>query len=101
MLLVLGQLTINKDIVDAYEADLNEMIPKVKQEDGCLYYSLCFQDKANGVVSVSEMWTDEAALLTHFTQPWIVDFMTKYGSHVLGSTLKVYDAENERPLPGT
>jgi len=100
MLLVLGRLTINPDVIDDYEADLTKMIPKVLTEDGCRYYSLVIENKDKGIVSVSELWDDEAALLKHFTQPWIVDFVTKFGAQIQASTLKVFDASNERDLPG-
>ncbi len=100
MIAVIGRLTMNPDIMDTYESDLAVMIPKVLTEDGCHYYALHVEDKVKGTVAVTEMWRNEAALLAHFGQPWIVEFMEKYGSAVLGSTLKVYDLADERDLPG-
>lgn len=100
MLLLLGRLTINPDVMDEYEAAVAAMSPKVLKEDGCAYYSLTVEDKTAGVVAVAELWRDEAALLHHFTQPWILDFLTKFQSHVVDSTIRAYDAENERDLPG-
>jgi len=99
MLLVIGKMTMDAAVIDALSTDVMAMLPKVLQEDGCYHYSLAAEDTDAGIIAVAEMWRDEAALIKHLKQPWIVEFSRKYGPKMLGSTVKVYDAVNERSLP--
>lgn len=101
MLLVLGRLTLPADTIGDFDRDLKAMLPRVLAEDGCRYYSLVPEDRAAGTVAVAEMWRDEAALIAHLQQPWILEFMASYGEKILESSVKVYDAANERDLPGS
>lgn len=99
MIILMGRLTIKPDVAKAYSEDVEDMSKKVVAEDGCLYYSLVVEDAEKGIVSVSEIWRDEPALFVHWGQPWVTEFLEKYGSAVTGSTLQMYDGSNQRDLP--
>ena len=87
MITIIGRLNIEPAVMENYDRDVKELSSKVVKEDGCHFYSLVVEDK-------------EPALFVHWGQPWVTDFMEKYGAKVTGSTLKMYDTTNERDLPG-
>lgn len=99
MITIIGRLNIEPAGMENYDRDVKELSSKVIKEDGCHFYSLVVEDKENGVVTIAEIWRDEPALFVHWGQPWVTDFMEKYGAKVTGSTLKMYDTTNERDLP--
>jgi len=99
MIIVAGTLTITPELIGDFARDVAEMVERVRAEAGCSHYSLLVEDAATGLVNVIEQWEDDAALLVHFTQPWIAEFSGRYGSHMLASTVRVFDIAGERPLP--
>lgn len=100
MISIIGRLNINPAVMVDYAKDVKALSEKVVAEDGCHYYSLVVEDAKKGIVSIAELWRDEPALFVHWGQPWVTEFMEKYGAEVTGSTLKMYDTNNERDLPG-
>ena len=100
MIFVQGMMTMDPACIADFERDVAAMLGKVRADDGCLFYSLLVEDAARGLVVVCEQWRDDAALLVHFTQPWIADFLGNYGEKMLDSTVQVFDiAGDPRPLP--
>ncbi len=100
MIFVQGTMNMEPACIADFERDVAAMVGKVRAEDGCLFYSLLVEDAATGLVIVCEQWRDDAALLVHFTQPWIADFLGQYGEKMLASTVQVFDIAGEpRPLP--
>jgi quinol monooxygenase YgiN len=100
MIFVAGTLTVNPALLAEFQQDVAAMAGRVRQEPGCHHYSLLTEDAQTGLVNVLEQWADDAALSTHLMQPWIVEFYTKYVSHLLALNVKVYDISGERALPG-
>jgi quinol monooxygenase YgiN len=100
MIFVAGTLTVNPTLLPQFQRDVAAMAPQVRQEQGCHHYSLLTEDARTGLVNVLEQWADDAALGTHLTQPWVVEFYNKYVSHLLALNVKVYDISGERSLPG-
>jgi quinol monooxygenase YgiN len=100
MIFVAGTMTLNPDVLDDFERDVGAMLARVKAEQGCHHYSLLVQDPASGLVNVLEQWDDDEALKVHLAQPWIVEFFSRYVGHLRSHTLRVYDIEGHRPLPG-
>lgn len=100
MISIIGRLALNPETMKTYSSDAAALNKKVAIEDGCVFYSLLVENLDEGIVSVAEIWRDEAALFVHWDQPWVTAFMEKYGAQVTGSTLKLYDLSNERDLPG-
>lgn len=100
MIFVQGTMNMEPSCIPDFIADVKVMREKVLTEDGCHFYSLLVEDADAGLVNVIETWRDEAALLIHFTMPWIGDFMGKYGAKMLGSTVQIFDIAGEpRALP--
>ena len=99
MIIVAGTLTINPAKIGEFVRDVAAMVDRVRAEAGCYHYSLLVEDAATGLVNVLEQWEDDAALLVHFTQPWIAEFSRRHGPEMLASTVRILDVAGERPLP--
>jgi len=99
MIFVAGQMNMPPEIMDDFEKDVKAMRPKVLTEKGCHHYSLLTEDRGTGLINVVEVWDDDDALMEHFTQPWIVEFMEKYAAQIQNSTVKIYDVAGVRDLP--
>ena len=99
MIFVAGTLTVKPALLADFQADVAAMIGRVRREQGCHHYSLLAENSATGLVNVLEMWDDDAALVTHLRQPWIVTFFNKYVNHLLAMSVKVYDISGVRDLP--
>jgi quinol monooxygenase YgiN len=100
MIFVAGTLTVDPAVVTSFQRDVAAMVGKVRAENGCRHYSLLVEDAAAGVINVLEQWDDDAALIVHLKQPWIVEFFNRYVGHLRASTVRVFDIAGERPLPG-
>lgn len=100
MIFVQGTMDMDPSCITEFKADVANMLDDVRAEDGCLHYSLLVENDATGFVQVTECWRDDAALLVHFTKPWIAAFFAKYSPKMLGSTVQIFDiAGDPRPLP--
>jgi quinol monooxygenase YgiN len=82
----------------AFAEAVQAMIGDVRAEDGCLHYALLVDDTVPGCVNAIEMWRDEAALKVHLAQPWITEFLGKFGAKMQASTVQIYDVAGVRPL---
>ncbi len=98
MIFVAGYLMIDPAHVDAFEKAANALADGVRQEDGCIHYSLLIEDRAQGRINVLEMWRDEQALRVHLALPNIVEFAHRSVPHISGGTAQLYDAVDPRPL---
>ena len=99
MIFVAGTLSVNPALLAEFQRDVAAMAGQVRQEAGCLHYSLLAEDAKTGLINVLERWSDDAALAVHLKQPWIVAFFNKYVGHLLAMDIKVYDISGERGLP--
>lgn len=100
MIIVAGVLTLPPAVIADFDAAVRDMLARVRAEDGCMHYSLLAEHGGTGQVNVLEIWRDDAALIAHFKQPWIIEFFGRFGPQLLGSTVQVYDvAGAPRPLP--
>jgi quinol monooxygenase YgiN len=100
MIIVAGTITFLPSVIPALQRDVAAMVGQVRKEKGCRHYSLLVEDAEAGLLNVLEEWDDDAALITHLGQPWIVDFFNRYSPHLQASTVRICDVSAERPLPG-
>jgi quinol monooxygenase YgiN len=100
MIFVAGTMTLDAGDIPGFQRDVRAMIDKVRAEAGCGHYSLLVEDADAGIVNVLEQWTDDAALIAHLQQPWILEFLGRHGPHLRASTVRVFDIAGSRPLPG-
>lgn len=99
MIFVSGTINIDPAHALEFASDITALFPTVRAEAGCLQYALHLEDAATGRFNVIERWADDAALVVHLKQPWIVDFYGKYIAHVQAMDMHVYDVAGVRDLP--
>jgi len=99
MIFVAGTMTLDPAQIANFQRDVAAMIDQVRAEAGCHHYSLLVEDAKSGLVNVLEQWTDDAALIVHLKQPWILEFLARNGPHLRASTVQVFDIAAARPLP--
>jgi quinol monooxygenase YgiN len=100
MIFVAGTMTFEPAHIAGFQRDVAAMIETVRAEAGCHHYSLLVEDADAGIVNVLEQWTDDAALLAHLKQTWILEFFGRHGGHLKASTVRIFDISGIRPLPG-
>jgi quinol monooxygenase YgiN len=98
MIIVAGTMTFDPADIPAFADAVRAMAPTVRAEDGCLYYALLADDSVPGLVSATEMWRDDAALKVHLGQPWIGEFLGRFGGLTKSMDVKIYDVAGSRPI---
>lgn len=99
MIILAGTMTFDPtDIADFTEA-ARDIVGEIRAEDGCHHYSLLPEDAATGLVNVTEIWRDDAALHAHLAQPWTVAFFARFDGRAKDITLTIYDVSGSRPFP--
>ncbi len=101
MIIVLGYLKLDPAAIDDdLKGAMQAAMATTRQENGCHRYSLAFENEAEGVVSISELWSDEDALKAHGKAPHMAAFGAALKGKVRSMDVKIYDGENERPVGG-
>jgi quinol monooxygenase YgiN len=102
MIIIIGRAEVDPDRVEELRPALQAMMRHTFEESGCLSYSLAIEDPGgNGrpaVLSIAERWADECALKEHFESDHMAAFNTAVDGAVWSIDVKMFDAENERPL---
>jgi len=98
MIVLAGTITIDPAQVAAFETAVADMVDRVRKEDGCHHYSLLAEDRAGGVINVTEIWEDEPALRVHLAQPWIAEFYARFAPHMQAMNVPIYDVAGVRDL---
>jgi quinol monooxygenase YgiN len=98
MIILAVTMTIDPELVAAFEKAVAEMVGKVREEDGCHHYSLLAEDRAAGLINVVEIWRDESALRVHLAQPWIAEFLARFSPHIRAMNVLIYNVAGTRPL---
>lgn len=99
MIFVAGTMSLAPEHIDAFEHAVQAMVGAVREEDGCVHYSLLVEDRATGLVNVLEMWESEEKLKAHLQTEAIQTFFGRFGPLLTGMNAQVYDAVNPRGVP--
>jgi quinol monooxygenase YgiN len=104
MIIVLGRAEVDAVRLPGLRDALTQMMRATFAESGCLSYSLSVEDEGGdgrpAVIAIAERWADEAALRAHFGAPHMAAFNKAVAGAMLSLDAKMFDASNERPLPG-
>lgn len=98
MIIVAGFVDFDTAHLPAIQADIRAIEAATRQEDGCLYYAMAFDDLATGHATVLERWRDQAALDAHLRTPGLKAFQQRNLVHARHVSIKVYDASGERDV---
>jgi len=99
MLLIVGTVRVPPGTPSTARAAMAQMITASRAEPGCLEYSYAEDVLQPGLVHVSELWQDRAALVLHFTS----DHMTVWRStfktlDITDRNLRLYEVGEPQPL---
>lgn len=97
MVIVTGILSVLPSRLDAFVADLQPLAAATRYRDGNLSYHTAVLDARSGQLLVAERWQNEAALAAHLQADDTVAFTARWQTHIDGD-IRLYEAENERPL---
>ena len=98
MIVLAGTMTFDAVDIAEFSAGVRDLVGRVRGEDGCTHYSLLVEDVAAGLVNVTEIWRDDAALRAHMAQPWTAAFFARFGPKAKDISVLVYDVSDARRL---
>lgn len=74
MLLITGTFRVSPDKLEEARPAMRRMIEGSRAEDGCITYGYADDILEPGLIHVTELWTDRAALEKHFTAPHLAEW---------------------------
>ncbi|TJV45778.1 MAG: antibiotic biosynthesis monooxygenase [Mesorhizobium sp.] len=98
MLLIIGTIRLPPDKFEEAKSAMERMISGSRAEDGCLEYSYACDVLDAGLMRVTEVWRDRAALDAHFRSPHIADWRSSLPALGIGErNLLLYEAGEPMP----
>jgi quinol monooxygenase YgiN len=98
MIQVIATIELKPDCRDEYLRILNENVPRVKAEEGCLAYEPSIDVDSGlpvqggvrpNVVTLVEAWTDLDALHAHLKAPHMLEYREAVKNHVTDIRIQV------------
>ena len=78
MLLIIGTIRLPAGKLEEARPAMERMISGSRAEDGCLEYSYARDVLDAGLIRVTEVWRDRAALDAHFRSPHIAAWRSSW-----------------------
>ncbi|TPM33073.1 putative quinol monooxygenase [Mesorhizobium sp. B2-3-5] len=98
MLLVIGTIRMPPNRFEEARSAMESMISGSRGEDGCLEYSYARDVLDAGLIRVTEVWRDKAALDAHFRSPHISEWRSSWPALGIGErNLVLYEAGEPMP----
>ena len=98
-ILIAGTVRAPPENIEAFRPHMQAMLAASRAEDGCLDYAYAEDVLEPGLIRVSEVWRDQAALDLHFKTPHIAAWRAAWPSlSIHDRRLTAYDATNSRPV---
>lgn len=92
MVIVMGTVRVDPDTIERLRPAMEVMTAASRAEDGCLMYAYSLDLLEPGLVRVSELWTDRAALQAHFQTPHMAVWRTALTGQVRDRDIKLYES---------
>lgn len=97
MLLIVGTIRLPADRIAAARPAMTAMVAASRAEDGCLDYAYAFDLIDPGLIRVTELWRDRAALDRHFAAPHLAEWRATWAALGIGDRdLRVYEVGEAR-----
>jgi quinol monooxygenase YgiN len=97
MLVIIGTVRLPPDKLDQARPTMAKMVSASRAEPGCLQYSYAQDVLVAGLIRVTEVWSDRAALDAHFRSPHIADWRASWAALGIGErNLVLYEAGDAR-----
>ena len=99
MLLIVGTVRIPVENVARARPAVARLIEATRAEDGCLKYGFAEDVLDPGLIHVSEVWRDQAALEAHFASAHIAEWRTVWREiGIRDRDLRLYEVGEGRAL---
>lgn len=99
MIVIAGFFRFPPENLAAAQPVMAQVIAASREEAGCEHYAFSHDILEPGMIRVSELWTDQAALAAHAASPHVAAW--RAAGSALGihdRTLTGYEATGSRPL---
>lgn len=98
MLLIVGTIRLPSEKLPEALPAMKAMIEASRAEDGCEEYSYAQDVLDRGLIHVTEIWRDQAALDRHFASRHLADWRSAWPRLGVGArNLRVYEVSASRP----
>ena len=98
MLVIIGTIRLPAERLDEARPAMQRMISGSRAEPGCIDYSYAQDVLDAGLIHVTEVWSDRAALDAHFRSPHIADWRASWAALGIGErNLMLYEAGEPTP----
>ena len=98
MLVTIGTIRLPAERLDEARPAMQRMILGSRTEPGCIDYSYAQDVLDAGLIHVTEVWSDRAALDAHFRSPHIADWRASWAALGIGErNLMLYEAGEPKP----
>ena len=99
MILVVGTIRCPPENLEALKPSMAAVVAASRAEDGCIEYAYGADMLDPGLIRVSEVWRDRAALEAHFKQPHMDPWRAARAELGVGErNLKLYQANDPEPI---
>ena len=99
MLLIMGTVRIDPEMLVQAEPLMRRMVEASRAEDGCEAYAYAQDLLEPGLIHVSELWRDQAALDLHFQTPHLAEWRAAWPSFgIRDRNLRLYQLGESKPL---
>jgi len=97
MLLIVGTIRLPPENLETARPAMARMVAASRAEDGCEEYSYAEDVLDPGLIHVTEMWRDQAALDRHFASEHIAKWRAEWPGLGIGErNLRVYEVGRPR-----
>ena len=98
MLVIIGTIRLPAEKLAEARPAMQRMISGSRTEPGCIDYSYAQDVLDSGLIHVTEVWSDRAALDAHFRSPHIADWRASWAALGIGErNLMLYEAGEPKP----
>jgi quinol monooxygenase YgiN len=97
MLLIVGTVRLPPERLDAARPVMRRMVEHSRAEDGCEGYAYAEDVLDPGLIHVTELWRDQAALDRHFATAHLAEWRAAWPALGIGERdLRVYEVGEAR-----
>ncbi|MFC4764312.1 putative quinol monooxygenase [Dyella koreensis] len=96
MIIVAGYLTVDPGQLKTFEKAIADVVDIVRKEDGCHHYSVLAEDRDRGLINITEVWRDQAAVDAHMAQPWIKSLFVRVMPLITSTDAPIYEVVGVR-----